>query len=101
MEERPCVDTRRREPRDRETPRRIHEVVVRFTLVCTICRGKHRIQECPTFQMGDLIKKNELVREHKLVVVSVRINGCKELKFKKVTVHRVYRENMVIVAFCR
>ena len=54
------------ETKGREAPRRVHNTAVRPTVACVICRGNHPVQECPTFPKGDLAKRNELVKDHRL-----------------------------------
>ena len=50
----------------KELPRRTQRNATNATPgSCVICWGEHRSRECPTFRKSDLVKRKELVKEHR------------------------------------
>ena len=48
-------------------PRRVQSNAMKSTLgICVICKGKHSVQECPTFRKGDCHKRSALAKEPRL-----------------------------------
>ena len=53
--------------RGREGPRRIYSNATSSASgACVICRGEHQSRDCPTFRKGDLKRRTELVKDHRV-----------------------------------
>ena len=79
------VDGLDSDARGREGPRRAYNNATSSASgACVICRGEHRSRDCPTFRKGDLKRRTELVKEHRLCFSCLgQGHGIKSCRFRK------------------